>query len=89
MSDITWKDVLEMQHLLTSIDFLELLDERLDTFSDLWFGKWSVVNTDIIICMKRNCTITIYKKVESILTKERALRCLGIFPWKRFYQMTV
>lgn len=62
MPNITWKDVLEMQHLLTSIDFLEPLDERLDSFSDLWFGKWNVINTDIIICMKKNCTITIYRK---------------------------
>lgn len=72
MSESTCKDLMEMQNLLTSIDFLEPLEvawfgsthpsERADYGLGLYYGKWEVVGTDIVILMKRSCELIIYRK---------------------------
>lgn len=62
MSESTCKDLMEMQNLLTSIDFLEPLDERVDYGLGLYYGEWKVVGTDYVIAIKRSCKFLIYRK---------------------------
>lgn len=60
LDGVTFKDIGNMRRLLDSIEFLEDYDEPIKNTSSEVYGKWQVINSNIILEMRVDCSIRVY-----------------------------